>query len=153
MKCTCCDKEYKRGRGYKGEHYANLHFCSEECYNKYCSSRNEENQSRKLLTDFIQDWTQDMVNWQLIMKQVKEVQNEYNLKYRDIYQILKYCRYYEELDWNLEYGLRQFINPKYIDATLTFATALNANKKVVLDEPTYLLVKKNKSNRRKVETF
>ena len=114
MNCDICNKEYGRGKGYKGERYKNMHFCSEECYNKFLKNSHVGDMDK--LKSYISEWSGGYLNWQFLMKQIKQFSVDYNLSYHDIYMILKYCKTYEQLDWQDSYGLGQFI-PKYIQPT------------------------------------
>lgn len=174
MICSICGIEYKKG--YKGERFKNEHFCSQECYLKRQPKKkgvrspskpqtntpstlpNGETQAaykpskgsdRRKLTDYIQDWWPWEPNWQWITKQIKDIQEEYELTYKDIYYVLKYCKEYEGVELNPEYGLYQFF-PRYIEPTEDFRKSVAIIKKQAneLDlEDTYEIIKKKPSTR------
>lgn len=160
MKCDTCGKEYGRGQGFHGAKYKQFHFCSQDCYEKYCKIKNapkpptnfkpEKGSDRRKFTDYIQEWTNNQVNWQWLMKQAKDISEEYELNWYEMYMVLKYCKTYEELDWNLEYGLYQFF-PKYIEPMRIFLNNIQNLKQISLEEEETYIVKKPKKYIGKVE--
>lgn len=158
MKCCICDKEIARGKKFQGTRYQNYNFCSEACYEKFIKLKSapkpkanykpQKGSPRRKFTDYIQEWTNDMVNWQWIMKQAKDIQEEYELDWPEMYYVLKYCREYEMLEWDLEWGLYQFF-PKYIEPTQEFIDTINQAKALAKEdlEDEYEVVKKNVGKR------
>lgn len=144
MTCDVCGIEIPKGQRYQGNKYKSLHFCSENCWKRYCAIKTkpkavvnfkpEHGSDRRTFTDYIQDWTNDNVNWPFIMKQAKDIQEEYELDWHTMYMVLKYCRVYEGLEWNLEYGLYQFF-PKYIKPTEDFRETIRNNRENSADLP------------------
>ena len=76
-------------------------------------------------------WGED-ANWKLLTAQLKNIMKEYDLTHKDVYYILKYCKDYEQVVIDGEYGLYQLF-PKYIDATQIFRAKL-AEAKEKADE-------------------
>lgn len=103
---------------------------------------------RRKVTDYIQDWWPWEPNWPWLMKQLKDVMDDNNLEYNDVYLVLKYCREYEGLELNPEFGLYQFF-PKYIEPTQEFIDTINQAKALAEEdlEDEYEVVKKNVSKR------
>ena len=72
MKCCICDKEIARGKKFQGTRYQNYNFCSEACYEKFIKLKSapkpkvnykpQKGSPRRKFTDYIQEWTNDMVN-------------------------------------------------------------------------------------------
>lgn len=154
MICDVCNKEYNRGQGFHGSKYKSIHFCSQECYDKFVkikiapkppiNYKPAKGTDRRKFTDYIQEWTDDKVNWQWIMKQAKDIQEEYEIDWKIMYHVLKYCREYEDIDWNMEYGLYQFF-PKYIKPMQDFSNAIIAFKTMQFTEDETQVIKKKKS--------
>lgn len=158
--CICCGKKFIKGTNYKGEKYKNLKFCSKDCYDKFIKMKSapkspvnykpEKGSERRKFTDYIQSWVGN-INWAYIMKQAKDIQEEYKLDWTTMYKVLKYCREYEELEWNLEYGLYQFF-PKYIKLMQDFSQAILQNKNNdFIEEDEIIYIHKSKSLIGKVE--
>lgn len=152
MNCDVCSKEIPRGKRYQGNKYKSLHFCSEDCWKKYCAIKAkpkaivnfkpEKGTSRRKFTDYIQEWTDDKVNWPSIMKQAKDIQEEYELDWNEMYLVCKYARLYEGHVWDLKYGLGQ-IFPKYIKPAKDFVDAINKIKNTEIpEEETYVVKRK-----------
>ena len=149
MVCDFCGKEYGHGQGFHGARYKAKHFCSQDCYEKFVNMKSapkppvnfkpEPKTDRRKFTDYIQDWTNDKANWPWLMKQAKDIQQEFELDWKTMYQVLKYCREYEDIDWNMEYGLYQFF-PKYIKPMQDFTKAILQAKAMELidDEVQYV---------------
>lgn len=135
--CKICGAEISRGKAYKGDRFKQEKFCSEACYQVRLSQsqRASKGQSqskpkpiktpsdRRKVTDLIQSMWGEDVNWKLLTAQLKNIMKEYDLTHKDVYYILKYCRDYEQVVIDGEYGLYQLF-PKYIDATQTFRDKL-----------------------------
>lgn len=161
MICDVCSKEILRGQRYQGNKYKSLHFCSENCFKKYCSIKSkpkavvnfkpEKGTSRRKFTDYIQEWTDDKINWPSIMKQAKDIQEEYELDWNEMYLVCKYARVYEGVEWNYNYGLGQ-IFPRYIQPCAEFRDAIKKAKLAEIPNNDVLKIKKkSKTNNRKVE--
>lgn len=83
----------------------------------------QERKDRRQLTDLIQEMWGEGVNWPLLTAQLKNIMEDYELTHKEVYYILKYCRDYEQVPVNTDYGLYQFI-PKYIMAVEEFRVKL-----------------------------
>lgn len=145
-KCKICGVEVPRGQRYKGARYANLTFCSPECYNIYCKDKDEGNVKHpyRLLTDYIQSiYPTEYQNWELFTRQIQSFNKEYGLSYNDVRAILRYAVEYEDYHVEPEYGLGQFI-PKYIDATRKFIQSIKANNEFEVPEVEVNKVRKQK---------
>lgn len=153
MNCIICNKEIPRGKRYQGNKYKSLHFCSEECFNKYCKIKSapkplinfkpEKGTDRREFTDYIQEWTGDKVNWALIMKQAKDIQEEYNLNWHEMYLVCKYAHIYEGVEWDFNYGLGQ-IFPRYIQPCINFQEAIKNAKSVEIPIENIIKIHKKK---------
>lgn len=160
MNCDVCSKEIPRGKRYQGNKYKSLHFCSEDCWKKYCAIKSkpkavvnfkpEKGTSRRKFTDYIQDWTDDKVNWPSIMKQAKDIQEEYELDWNEMYLVCKYAKLYEGHVWDLKYGLGQ-IFPKYIKPAKDFVNAINKIKNTEIPEEETYVVKRKRNYIGKVD--
>lgn len=102
VKCRYCGKLIDRDNAYKvGK---SSYYCNETHYlNKQDESRNDikykpqQGSSRRALTDFIQNeiyikngWNKKSINWNLLMQQVKSLQDKFGYKYSGILLTLKY---------------------------------------------------------------
>lgn len=162
MTCTVCGKEYGKGKGFHGAKYKSIHFCCQDCYDRFVKMKNApkppvnykpvQGTDRRKFTDYVQEWTNDKVNWQWIMKQAKDIQEEYELNWKQMYHVLKYCKEYEDMDWNIEYGLYQFF-PKYIKPTEDFANAILATKSMQFVEDEIQIIKKKQKYINRMEGF
>ena len=160
MNCDVCSKEIPRGKRYQGNKYKSLHFCSEDCWKKYCAIKSkpkavvnfkpEKGTSRRKFTDYIQDWTDDNVNWPAIAKQAKDIQEEYELDWNEMYLVCKYAKLYEGHVWDLKYGLGQ-IFPKYIKPAKDFVNAINKIKNAEIPEEETYVVKRKRNYIGKVD--
>lgn len=83
----------------------------------------QEKLDRRKVTDLIQSMWGENANWKLLTAQLKNIMKEYDLTYKDVYYILKYCKDYEQVVIDGEYGLYQLF-PKYIDVTQVFRAEL-----------------------------
>ena len=83
----------------------------------------QEQAERRQLTDLIQEMWGEDANWPLLTAQLKNIMEDYELTHKEVYYILKYCRDYERVPVNTDYGLYQFI-PKYIMAVDEFRDKL-----------------------------
>lgn len=80
---------------------------------------------RRKLTDWIdQNWPIVDINWPWITSQIKNIQEIYELSYKQMRLIMKYAVQYEGVIINPEMGLGQFF-PRYIEAGIKFAERCN----------------------------
>ena len=79
----------------------------------------QEKKDRRKVTDLIQSMWGEDANWKLLTAQLKSIMKEYDLTHKDVYYILKYCKDYEQVVIDGDYGLYQLF-PKYSDATQMF---------------------------------
>lgn len=153
MNCDVCGKEILRGQRYQGDKYKSLHFCSEECFKRYCKLKSkpkplvnfkpEQGSDRRKFTDFIQEWTNDTANWPFLMKQAKDIQEEYDLDWNEMYLVCKYAKVYEGVEWDYQYGLGQ-IFPKYIKPCQDFRESIRQAKEQNVPEEQTVIIKKHK---------
>lgn len=92
----------------------------------------QERKDRLKVTDLIQEMWGEDANWKLLTAQLKNIMKEYELTHKDVYYVLKYCKDYEQVVIDDEYGLYQLF-PRYIQATEEFRAKL-AEAKVKADE-------------------
>lgn len=83
----------------------------------------QEIKDRRKVTDLIQEMWGEDANWKLLTAQLRNIMKEYKLTHKDVYYVLKYCKDYEQVVIDEEYGLYQLF-PKYIDATQIFRDKL-----------------------------
>ena len=83
------------------------------------------------------------------MKQAKDVQEEYNLNWYDMYLVCKYARNFEEVEWDNQYGLGQ-IFPKYIQPCQEMIEKIKGNKNLPLEDDTIQVVVKKKNKKIKI---
>lgn len=153
MTCDVCSKEIPRGQRYQGNKYKSLHFCSEDCFKKYCSIKfkpkplvnfkPEKGTDRRKFTDYLQEWTGDKINWPSVMKQAKDIQEEYELDWYEMYLVCKYARVYEGVEWDFNYGLGQ-IFPRYIKPCMEFRETINHAKSVEIPNEQIVKIHKKK---------
>lgn len=103
----------------------------------------QERKDRRQLTDLIQEMWGEDANWPLLTAQLKNIMEDYELTHKEVYYILKYCRDYEQVLVNLDYGLYQFI-PKYIMAVDEFRDKLAEAKEKADEIGTILPIKVKK---------
>ena len=103
----------------------------------------QEKLDRRKVTDLIQSMWGEDANWKLLTAQLKNIMKEYDLTHKDVYYILKYCKDYEQVVIDDEYGLYQLF-PKYIDATQMFRAKLAETKEKADDIGTILPIKVKK---------
>ena len=127
-KCYICQAEIPRGQRFKSPRYKNLSFCSESCYNQYLASKQQHKPSSFLdkLKAYINDLWQGQVNWPFMMRQIKNIKEEYGVDDKDIRLMLKYAVEYEDVKVNPEYGLLQFI--QYLQPSQEFAEEIRKNQ-------------------------
>lgn len=92
----------------------------------------QEKKDRRKVTDLIQSMWGEDANWPLLTAQLKNIMEDYELTHKDVYYVLKYCKDYEQIQVNLDYGLYQ-IFPKYIQVVDNFRDKL-AEAKEKADE-------------------
>ena len=126
--CYICQAEIPRGQRYKSPRYKNLAFCSETCYNQYLASKQQPKPSSSLdkLKSYINDLWQGQVNWPFMMRQIKNLKEEYGVSDNDIRMMLKYAVEYEGVKVDLDYGLLQFI--QYLQPSQEFAEEIRKNQ-------------------------
>ena len=103
----------------------------------------QEKVDRRKVTDLIQSMWGEDANWKLFTAQLKNIMKEYDLTHKDVYYILKYCKDYEQVAIDSDYGLYQLF-PKYIDATQTFRAKLTEAKEKAEKIGTILPIKVKK---------
>lgn len=126
--CIVCQSPIPRGQRYKSPRYKNLSFCSETCYNQYLTSKQQPKSSSSLnkLKSYINDIWQGQVNWPFMMRQIKNLKEEYGVSDNDIRMMLKYAVEYEGVKVDLDYGLLQFI--QYLQPSQEFAQEIKKNQ-------------------------
>lgn len=103
----------------------------------------QEKLDRRKVTVLIQSMWGEDANWKLLTAQLKNIMKEYGLTHKDVYYILKYCKDYEQVVIDDEYGLYQLF-PKYIDATQMFKAKLVEAKERAKEIGTILPIKVKK---------
>ena len=131
--CIVCQSPIPRGQRFKSPRYKNLPFCSESCYNQYLASKQQpkpkpKSSSLDKLKSYINDLWQGQVNWPFMMRQIKNLKEEYSVDDKDIRLMLKYAIEYEGAKVNPEYGLLQFI--QYLQPAKEFAEDILRNKEL-----------------------
>lgn len=126
--CYICGAEIPRGQRFKSPRYKNLPFCSEGCYNQYLASKQQPKPSSSLdkLKSYINDLWQGEVNWPFMMRQIKNLKEEYGVDDNGIRMMLKYAVEYEDVKVDLDYGLLQFI--QYLQPSQEFAQEIRKNQ-------------------------
>ena len=126
--CYICGTEIPRGQRFKSPRYKNLSFCSESCYNQYLASKQQQPKSSSLdkLKSYINNLWQGQVNWPFMMRQIKNIKEEYGVSDNDIRMMLKYAVEYEGVEVDLDYGLLQFI--QYLQPSQEFAEEIRKNQ-------------------------
>ncbi len=87
----------------------------------------QEIKDRRKVTDLIQSMWGENANWKLLTAQLRNIMKEYKLTHKDVYYVLKYCKDYEQVVIDGEYGLYQLF-PKYIDIVARFREKLTQSK-------------------------
>lgn len=103
----------------------------------------QEKKDRRKVTDLIQSMWGEDANWPLLTAQLKNIMEDYELTHKDVYYVLKYCKDYEQIQVNLDYGLYQ-IFPKYIQAVDNFRDKLAEAKEKADEIGTILPIKVKK---------
>lgn len=150
--CIVCQSPIPRGKRFKSPRYKNLAFCSEGCYNQYLASKQQQKPSSSLdkLKAYINDLWQGEVNWPFMMRQIKNLKEEYDVDDKDIRLMLKYAIEYEGVKVNPEYGLLQFI--QYLQPAKEFAEDILKNRKLAEDmEDEEVVVRKVNKQVKKVK--
>lgn len=126
--CIVCQTPIPRGQRFKSPRYKNLSFCSEACYNQHLASKQQPKPSSSLdkLKAYINDLWQGEVNWPFMMRQIKNLKEEYGVSDNDIRMMLKYAVEYEGVKVDLDYGLLQFI--QYLQPSQEFAEEIRKNQ-------------------------
>ena len=147
-KCYICGIEIPRGQRYKSPRYKNLSFCSESCYNQYLTSKQQPKSSSSLdkLKAYINDLWQGQINWPFMMRQIKNLKEEYDVDDKDIRMMLKYAVEYEGVKVDLDYGLLQFI--QYLQPSQEFAQEIKKNMALAesMEDDEVEIVKANRGN-------
>lgn len=155
--CKICGAEIPRGKAYKGDRFKQERFCSKACYEVRLSQsqRAPKGQAkaqfkpikapstRRKVTDLIQKIYGDDANWAFLGTQLKNIMHDYQLEYEEVYYILKYSIYYEQVVVDKEFGLYQ-IFPKYIEPTARFREKLAEAKEKADEIGTILPIKVKK---------
>ena len=148
--CVICNQSIPRGQRYKSPTHKSLSFCSEGCYNQYLASKQQPKPSSSLdkLKAYINDLWQGQVNWPFMMRQIKNLKEEYNVDDNGIRMMLKYAVEYEGVKVNPEYGLLQFI--QYLQPAKEFAEDILRNKELAesMEEDVVEWVKVSKGKNR-----
>lgn len=146
--CCICQKEIPRGQRFKSPRYKNFAFCSESCYNQYLASKQQPKPSSSLdkLKSYINDLWQGQVNWPFMMRQIKNLKEEYGVDDNDIRMMLKYAVEYEGVKVDLDYGLLQFI--QYLQPSQEFAEEIRKNQALAesMEDDEVEVVKASKGN-------
>lgn len=160
MVCAICGVEIARGKRFQSPTYKTTHFCSEDCYNRFCALKKSPKEvvnykpktgtDRRKFTDFLQMWFPYEPNWALLMKQAKDIQEEYEIDWHEMYLVLKYCKDYEQIELIPEYGLYQFF-PKYIQPMRLFKDKCSQSRKEAenwdCSQIRYIIKKSNHRNK------
>ena len=100
------------------------------------------------LKNYINDLWQGQVNWPFMVRQIKNLKEEYGVDDKDIRLMLKYAIEYEGVEVNPEYGLLQFI--QYLQPAKEFAEDILRNKELAesMEEDEVEVVKVSKGKNR-----
>lgn len=146
--CIVCQTPIPRGQRFKSPRYKNLSFCSESCYNQYLASKQQPKSSSSLdkLKSYINDLWQGQVNWPFMMRQIKNLKEEYGVSDNDIRMMLKYAVEYEGVKVDLDYGLLQFI--QYLQPSQEFAQEIRKNQALAenMEDDEVEIVKASRGN-------
>ena len=77
------------------------------------------------------------------MKQAKDIQEEYEIDWYEMYLVCKYAHVYEGVEWDYHYGLGQ-IFPRYIQPCREFREAIQKAKLVEIPTDDVIKIKKKK---------
>lgn len=132
MICETCGKEIPRGKRFVNRQYTKYRFCSEECYNKFVSEKQNNPDPFIRLRDYINDiWQEaDVIDWAVMTRSIKQIAKEFNLTFLQMYTIIRYAVEIEDyvVDVNTPINLWQFF-PKFILPFQNYITQLNQNRK------------------------
>lgn len=151
--CIVCQSSIPRGQRFKSPRYKNLAFCSEGCYNQYLTSKQQPKPPSSLdkLKSYINDLWQGQVNWPFMMRQIKNLKEEYGVDDNGIRMMLKYAIEIEGECVDLEYGIGQFI-PKFIEPCMKFVEQIKRAKELAEDmEDEEVVVRKVSKQVKKVK--
>lgn len=145
MICQVCNNEIPRGKRYKSPTHKSLKFCSEECYLQYVKDAKFLDKIKSILSEIYDE----QLNYPFVMKQVKNIMDDYNVGYQDVYLMLKYAIQYENVVPDTEYGLQQFI--KYLYSAIEFKNKIIANQELSrhLEEEKINYIKPTKQTERR----
>lgn len=147
--CIVCNQSIPRGQRYQSPTHKSLSFCSESCYNQYLASKQHSKPSSSLdkLKAYINDLWQGEVNWPFMMRQIKNLKEEYGVDDNDIRMMLKYAVEYEGVKVDVDYGLLQFV--QYLQPSQEFAQEIKKNRELAesMEDDEVEVVKLNKGNR------
>lgn len=130
MKCRQCGKEIDKDAAIQIK--PRIYVCSTECKQKYnaksvqSSQKNKDNLSE--LKSYIAKLYDGNVNWPLVMKQLKSMQEDYGYKISGILYTLKYAHDIKEMNFN---GNSIGIVPYIYNEAKQFYLQLNQVKKSV----------------------
>lgn len=148
--CCICQTEIPRGQRYESPTHKSLSFCSETCYNQYLASKQHSKPSSSLdkLKAYINDLWQGQVNWPFMMRQIKNLKEEYGVDDNGIRMMLKYAVEYEGAKVDLDYGLLQFI--QYLQPSQEFVEEIKKNQALAesIEDDEVEIVKASKGKNR-----
>lgn len=102
MKCRQCGKEINKESAIKIKE--RIYVCSTECEQKYEYKNVKSTQNNKddlaELKSYINQLYNGEVNWPLVMKQLRQMREEYGYKNSGILYTLKYAHDIKEIDFN-----------------------------------------------------
>lgn len=127
MRCIVCDQEVARGHRIKTERYKNLTFCSQACYENHLSIRDKSNAKQNRLKDYI-DSLFTNVCWPQVMRQITNLEQDYNLTDNDLRLVIKYAIEYEGYIVDEQYGIGQF--EKFIKPSMNFIQSIKSSQAI-----------------------
>ena len=130
-KCIICENEIQRGKRFKSPTHKSTYFCSEECYNKYLAIKTKPSSSLDKLKSYINYLWDEQVNWPYMMRQIKNLKEDYNIDENEIYMMIKYAIKYEDYKVKQEYGLLQFV--QFLQPARNFAEEIKRNREFALN--------------------
>lgn len=149
--CVICNQSIPRGQRYKSPTHKSLSFCSESCYNQHLASKQQPKPLSSLdkLKAYINDLWQGEVNWPFMMRQIKNLKEEYGVDDNGIRMMLKYAVEYEGVKVDLDYGLLQFI--QYLQPSQEFAEEIRKNQALAesMEGDEVEVVKTNRGNKKR----
>lgn len=134
MVCEVCGAEYGVRQGFKGDRFKPVHFCSEECYNKFVEAK--DTTPFMLLKDYINSIypEPELIPWDWIIKQIKSIKKVYDIDEADIRLAIKYAVEFEDYQVDQNLGLGQFI-PRYLQPSQEFADSIKESRKKAKELP------------------